>query len=110
MGAMNTCNEQAVNDREQHLYHGCSECPPQRGPDDIYNAGRSHWGACHVHRTAWWIGSNLFSSWRDETEAEQRERYREIEGYADMTGAINPDPDANERLDATEAFAAELDA
>lgn len=66
-------------------FHGCPECPQSEGPDNIYNAGRLHCGACHTHRTTWVLGSNLLSSWKDETEDEQRERYREIEGYRDVT-------------------------
>jgi hypothetical protein len=66
------------------LFHGCPECPLERGPHDIYNAGKNHRGACHDHRTTWHIGSNLLSSWRHETEAEQRDRYREIEGYREV--------------------------
>jgi hypothetical protein len=65
-------------------FHGCPECPPERDPDNIYNAGKAHRAACHVHRTTWYLGSNLFSGWRHETEAEQRERWREIEGYRDV--------------------------
>jgi hypothetical protein len=73
-------NEKIERSERDH-FHGCPECPPWRGPDDVYNAGRAHLGVCHEHRTSWLLGSNLFDSWRDETEQEQRERYREIEGY-----------------------------
>jgi hypothetical protein len=69
---------------EDH-FHGCPQCPPGIGPDDVYNAGRTHRGACHQHRTIWLLGSNLFDHWREETEQEQRERYREIEGYTDVS-------------------------
>jgi hypothetical protein len=61
-------------------FAGCPEC----GQDDGYlNAGRSHWMFCDEHQVKWCIGSNLFSSWREETEAEQRERWKCIEGYRD---------------------------
>lgn len=71
---------------EEHaLFYGCPECPASRGPDDIYNAGKAHRAACHTHRTSWFIGSNLLGVWKYETEQEQRERYREIEGYGDVT-------------------------
>jgi hypothetical protein len=63
----------------------CPECPPGPGdPVTVYNAGRDHWGVCHTHRTRWWIGFNLFSGWRDETEDQQRERLTEIEDYRDV--------------------------
>ncbi len=62
-------------------FHGCPYCPVDRGPDDIYNAGKLHRAACHEHRTTWILGSNLIGSWRHETKAVQRERYRQIESY-----------------------------
>jgi hypothetical protein len=71
--------------RERPHFHRCPHCPPSKGPDDIYNAGKAHRAACHQHKTTWHLGSNLFSSWRNETEAEQRKRWREIEDYADLT-------------------------
>ncbi len=50
----------------------CSECG---GTDGYVNAGRTHVFYCLAHRKSWIGGANLFSSWRDETEDEQRERY-----------------------------------
>jgi hypothetical protein len=38
-------------------------------------SAESHWMFCREHKTRWCIGSNLFSSWRHETEAEQRAWY-----------------------------------
>ena len=75
-----------VGESERDFFHGCPECPETMGPDNIYNAGKLHRGACHEHHTTWILGSNLFSSWRDETEEQQRTRYREIETYADVSG------------------------
>ena len=43
-------------------------CPHCRKYEDILNLGRDYWSVCHTHKTKWWIGSNLFSSWRNETE------------------------------------------
>lgn len=70
-----------AHQREPALFHGCPQCPPSRGPDDVCHAGKSHRAVCHAHRTTWFLGANLLSSWQHETEAEQRARYREIEGY-----------------------------
>jgi len=36
--------------------------------DEWLNVGRTHWLVCNEHKTKWTIGSNLFSSWHDETE------------------------------------------
>jgi hypothetical protein len=52
-------------------FGGCPECGSQ---DGYLNIGQSHWVFCEKHQTRWCIGSNLFSSWRDETEEEQLER------------------------------------
>ena len=71
----------------EHAFHGCPECPLEKGPDDIYNAGKTHRAVCHEHKTSWLLGSNLFDSWKSETEPEQRERYRQIEDYTDLDRA-----------------------
>jgi len=39
----------------------------------------------------WTIGTNLFSGWRDETEAEQREKWRRIEDYEQVTEGVLPE-------------------
>jgi hypothetical protein len=36
---------------------------------------------CTEHRVSWIFGANLFSGWRDETEEEQREKYKLIEDF-----------------------------
>ena len=82
---------------EPDHFHGCPLCPESRGPENVYDAGKAHIGACHRHRTAWNLGSNLISSWRDTLAecggdwdamlAAQRERFREIEGYRRVEGA-----------------------
>ena len=82
-----TCAHQ----REAALFHGCPQCPPDRGPDDIYHAGKAHRAACHEHRTTWCLGANLLDSWKHETEAEQRTRWREIEGYACVDRNVSSD-------------------
>ena len=52
-------------------FGGCPECGSQ---DGYFNVGRDHWVVCEKHKTRWCIGSNLFSSWRDETKEEQLEK------------------------------------
>lgn len=56
-------------------FGGCPQCA---NSDGCVNVGKGHWFYCLEHRVKWFAGSNLFSSWRDETEAEQRARYDEI--------------------------------
>jgi hypothetical protein len=64
-----------------NYFGGCPHC----GDSDGYpNAGKSHWLFCDAHMVRWCIGSNLFSNWRDETEHEQRLKWRRIENYAEV--------------------------
>ena len=44
---------------------GCPKCGRY---SMILNIGRAHWAYCDVHRFRWCIGSNLFSSWHEQTE------------------------------------------
>lgn len=52
-------------------------CPHCGRADGYLNVGRNHWFYCERHKTTWWYGSNIFSSWCDETEGEWlRNQYR----------------------------------
>jgi hypothetical protein len=53
-------------------------CPQCRRHDGYANVGKSQYFFCKKHRVKWCIGANVFSSWRDQTEAEQRRIYDEI--------------------------------
>ena len=48
-----------------HYFGGCPYCGDTSG---YLNVGRGHIFVCDEHKTAWPIGSNLFSSWREENE------------------------------------------
>jgi hypothetical protein len=50
-------------------------CPTCKSRDGCINIGASHWYYCRKHRVKWCVGDNLFSTWRDQTEAEQRAIY-----------------------------------
>ena len=54
-------------------------CPDCGKTDGYINIGRSHWFYCAEHKTRWIAGSNLFSSWLEETREEQKARYEELE-------------------------------
>ena len=43
-------------------------CPACGGNDGHRNVGRHHWFFCIAHRNKWYVGDNLFSTWREETE------------------------------------------
>ena len=62
---------------------GCPHCGQTNGY--VNTRGGDHWGVCDQHKTRWYIGFNLFSSWQDETEEERTKsaellsQYREVE-------------------------------
>jgi hypothetical protein len=59
-------------------------CPQCGKRDGCLNVGRTHWSYCKEHKTKWFAGSNMWSSWRDETLEEQRRKYDEV-GLGDFT-------------------------
>jgi hypothetical protein len=64
-------------------------CPVCHKTDGYANAGKSHVFYCKEHKTCWCVGSNLFSSWREQTEEEQvrvwdemgLEEFEDVEPY-----------------------------
>ena len=62
-------------------FGGCPECGGTHG---CYSIGRDHWYVCHDHRTKWDVGSNLFSSWKTQTEAERRKNAEMLAGYTEV--------------------------
>jgi hypothetical protein len=67
-------------------------CPTCRKTDGYVNVGRDHWFVCDEHRVRWCVGSNLFSSWRGETEAEQQAHWERVKGY-DVISRSAPSPE-----------------
>src|SRR5271168_5516417 len=59
---------------------GCPHCDCN---DGMINIGKSHWVYCKTHMVRWTIGTNIFSGWRDQTEAEQRRIFHEL-GFGDF--------------------------
>lgn len=43
------------------------DCPKCGRTDGYLNIGCDHWFVCDRHKTKWYIGSNLFSCWKEET-------------------------------------------
>src|SRR5262245_22452625 len=56
----------------------CPHCHRQYG---YLNVGRNHWFFCDAHQTCWCIGSNLFSSWHDETKDQWEKNAKKLHGY-----------------------------
>jgi hypothetical protein len=69
-------------------FGGCPKCGRS---DGLYNVYKEHWFVCHTHKVRWTIGSNILSSWRDETELEQRERWEVVADYEDIKGGSLPE-------------------
>ena len=63
--------------------NGCPRCGRYTA---IRNVQRSHWAYCEVHRFRWRIGSNLFSTWRSETDADWAANVQFLSCFADATG------------------------
>jgi hypothetical protein len=53
-------------------------CPVCHDTAGYINVGCAHVFYCREHKKKWCVGSNLFSSWRWETEEAQRQQYDEI--------------------------------
>jgi hypothetical protein len=53
-------------------------CPSCHQCDGYLNVGKGHWLFCKAHQVRWYVGSNLFSSWRDQTEEEQRQIFDDL--------------------------------
>jgi hypothetical protein len=79
----------------QDQYFGsCPLCGKNNG---YLNIGRSHFFRCDEHETKWCIGSNLFSSWHDETEDVWQQNsillssYREVQPVYPIDDLLNHD-------------------
>jgi hypothetical protein len=71
--------EPEVEDAARAYFHGCPHCPVSNGPEDMFNAGKTNFAACHTHRTVWCLGSILDT--HHETAEEQRARWAQFQHY-----------------------------
>jgi len=67
-------------------------CPICKGTTGILNVGRDHWGCCSDHKTKWYIGSNMFSAWRFESEDVWKENSQLLQEFTEVE-AIPEDPE-----------------
>ncbi len=63
-------------------------CPTCRKYSGCLNIGRDHWFYCETHKTKWWIGSNLFSGWKSQTEEEHNRNASILSGYLDVISSV----------------------
>ncbi len=54
-------------------------CPTCRKTDGYINVGKGHWFYCAKHKVKWFVGANLFGSWKYQTEDEQRAIYEALD-------------------------------
>ena len=66
----------------EDLYFGI--CPECKEPGITRNISRNHFGCCDAHRLYWYIGSNLFSCWRYETEEHWAANHDLLSGYREV--------------------------
>ena len=78
---MDTSTEM-MPEAEGDCYFGT--CPVCHNTDGCLNIERDHWFVCHEHRVRWFIGANLFSSWKYESEEIWQKNAKLIEDYADV--------------------------
>jgi len=71
-----------------HYFGGCPRCGRS---DGLYNIYKQHWFVCHTHKVRWTVGSNILSSWRNETEDDQRERWHVVADNEDIKGGFLPE-------------------
>ena len=59
-------------------FGGCPECGKNGG---FLNIGGDHWFVCHAHKKRWSPGWNLFSCWKEESEAQWAANAALLNGY-----------------------------
>jgi hypothetical protein len=72
-------------------FGGCPVCWQQQG---VLNVGRAHLACCHTHKKYWYVGSNVFSAWREETEADWEKNKATLETYEECEPAECHEPRA----------------
>jgi hypothetical protein len=68
-------------------------CPVCGTNDGYLNLSRTHVFYCADHRVAWIVGTNLFNSWRQETEADWQRNEAKLSNFKkiDRDDACTPD-------------------
>jgi len=79
-------------------FGGCPHCGANHG---FLNVRAEHWIVCDAHQVKWCVGSNLFSSWKDENERIWRRNAEKLLGYSKVEplpeGTWSSDAAARER-------------
>src|SRR5262245_4997334 len=95
-----------TNLREGDYFGDCPKC----GDNDGYlNVGRVHFFVCHAHKLWWCVGSNLFSSWKDEDEDEWRKNDATLRTFRGVDDWHRWLVEERPRLESAQLDSAELD-
>jgi hypothetical protein len=92
---MSQQHEVMIVDENDGFFGVCPVCGKHNG---YVNVGRAHFSVCHQHKSYWWLASNHFSSWEEQTEAEWDANagllgsYKRVESLHE--GAWPKDPEA----------------
>ncbi len=66
---------------KRHIQDHFGVCPACGGQPQYLNVGRCHWFYCEDHQVCWFVGSNLFSSWKNEDEETWRKNEEKLRDY-----------------------------
>jgi hypothetical protein len=86
-----------THDPEPQLNDDCGDyfgnCPVCGTSGCYLNLGRTHVFYCEDHKIGWVVGSNLFSSWREETEEDWQRNLAKLDDFQkiDARDACTPD-------------------
>jgi hypothetical protein len=64
----------------EEYFGGCPQC----GEAYWANIRKSHWCYCPNHKVRWWVGENIFSSWRDETETDWCRNHEMLDNFKEV--------------------------
>jgi len=70
-------------DEEPAPFGSCPECGKSDGYRNIY---RLHFFYCDEHRLTWCVGSDLMSSWREESGEDWCSAWERLKGYGTVDG------------------------
>ena len=59
-------------------------CPECLSNDGCLNIESNHYCVCHEHRVYWFVGSNLFSSWKSESWMDWIKNNRILNSYKEI--------------------------
>ncbi len=84
-----------INRNKVNYQHYFGACPYCGRVDGGFNRRSAHWDYCKKCKTVWFIGNNLFSSWRDENQDIWDENTRQFTGYrvVDPLSYVEPGDD-----------------